>query len=74
MTPIELFQAYKRGWSIGATGRAHDSRFADHTDWAFRREYERGHRDGCNRQLLDMSAAAERLGYDAHMSILRARE
>jgi hypothetical protein len=62
------FLAYRAGWIAGAGGQ--DSSNPWSLTEAMKQAWLRGHQQGKDTMVLTMAHEAERLGLDAHMSLL----
>ncbi len=69
----ELLMVFRRGYAAGVRGSAYDPRFTAHERGDISETYLRAYGHGANDAHLAAAKEAERLGYDARMSILRGK-
>lgn len=69
----ELLMVFRRGYAAGVRGSAYDPRFTAHERMDISETYLRAYGRGADDAHLAAAKEAERLGYDARMSILRGK-
>lgn len=69
----ELLLIFRRGYAAGVRGSAYDPRFTAHERGEVREAYLRAYSHGADDAHLAAAKEAERLGYDARVSILRGK-
>lgn len=67
----ELLACFRMGYKHGAASSAMAIRFTEHARADIASAYTRGYQRGRDDATLAAASEAERLGYDARMSILR---
>lgn len=69
----ELLMVFRRGYAAGVRHVAYDTRYLHHERGDIRDAYLGAYQKGLSDATLAAAAEAERLGYDARMSILRGK-
>lgn len=67
----ELLACFRMGYKHGAASSAMATRFTEHARAGIASAYTRGYQRGRDDATLAAASEAERLGYDARMSVLR---